>query len=566
MPKTTSNEREERVSFEEHALLNPKSSKEDILDISIEPNRKREDTFHHSIDVSVKKDKKKKRKKSKRVDETDEERSARKAIKKKKRKERRKRKRRYDSQSDSNIPTKIKVDDISLVEVTAEGSRTNEPDFVAKPQNVKVAASSLKVSITPIDLSKRKMLKQGSNNPNNKFPKTDLVNKNDFDSVVASHKIKDSILQTVNQYNSSDSMTSLNESRKLLFFQSKNETIESLENHLSGSTNDNAFDNESIISSLPPREPQIPDESQNVDVAGSMYNISENLDKVDDEIQVVKGYNNGKLASCEDVNEIGSVTLLSSEFFLEEFTEVVTELASGRWRKTLAPNEKIKVEALKNDRVTICDSPLVDIAGVDIELSEEKGLIVNRLSSWTNDDHSVQESARTFIRKLVLLAASGRYKCLHIVLCVDVDITPTISHEIVTLQNALVMQPGCYCNRITFELVTPRVLSATLALHLIINQSRIDNISHFIADEHVVERARFLMMLVPSMTVRVALKCLGSTNQESQITSGEAFFGLLHAAKSMKRENFVDNTTAVLSDTAANQLWLALHVDISHAC
>ena len=53
----------------------------------------------------------------------------------------------------------------------------------------------------------------------------------------------------------------------------------------------------------------------------------------------------------------------------------------------------------------------------------------------------------------MLLAAMGRYKTIHVILCLDIDITSVVSSEIVTLQNALIQQSGCPCEDVTFEYV-----------------------------------------------------------------------------------------------------------------
>ena len=284
------------------------------------------------------------------------------------------------------------------------------------------------------------------------------------------------------------------------------------------------------------------------------------------QVEEVKQYNSDRPSSRVESHEVESITLLSSESFLEEFTHVISELASGHWTKTLAPSEKNKVQGLANANVSICDCPLVDLTGVHAELSEEKGLIVNRLSNWVVGGQSIQKSSRAFLRKLVPLAASGRYKCLHIILCVDIDMTPAVSTEFFTLQNALVQQKGCHCDHVTFEYVKPRVLSSTLALHLIENSDQSRDLSNFTADENTIERARFLMMLVPSMSVHMVLGCLCRTkNHEPCNQSGQALFNLLLAAKTMRNKDFIRSTRTILSDIAAHQLWLALHVDISHA-
>ena len=135
-----------------------------------------------------------------------------------------------------------------------------------------------------------------------------------------------------------------------------------------------------------------------------------------------------------------------------------------------------------------------------------------------------------------------------------------MSTEIVTLHNALVQQTGCYCEQVTFEFVTPRpqVLPASLALCLLSTPSHGSDIGDFVCDENTLERARFLIMLVPTMTIHMAQKCLGySEDQDTPTHSGEALYNLFCLARSMGREEFVTGSSSMLSELAAHQLWLA---------
>jgi len=272
-------------------------------------------------------------------------------------------------------------------------------------------------------------------------------------------------------------------------------------------------------------------------------------------------------------------TLLTSESFLETFGEIVAELASGRWKKTLSQPENGSVSDTPNG-IVVCDCPLIDIAGADIELSDNSAVVVQYLSSWSEDNQngnrrgntaSVQQGAKAFIRRLVLLAGSGRYTAIHVILCLDVEISPTLSGEIVTLQNAVVQQSGCACERVTFEYIAPRALAASIALRSasVSTPKESNDISEFIiSDENVQERARFLIMLVPTMAVHEALRCLGfstETNNENIMESGEALQKLFGMARNTSQDLFPYKMEGVLSSDCAAQLWLALNVDISHA-
>jgi hypothetical protein len=435
---------------------------------------------------------------------------------------------------------------------------------------------SVELGITPIMPPEAKKSKQPATKSIKTVQKPVVDSKRGIvGSVAVSHKIKDSTLLSISKITSPDSVASWNEGRKLLFTSVKKSCVErlrtprefdddnlSLEKELNdvdlfgSNKTDAAFDDESKTSSckLDDANPSPYNQERNRDILEHPSD-SNMPDPV--ETELASRYNED--SSLRNGCRADNLTLLSSEVFLENFTETIAELASGRWRKTLSPADKNQIYALLDRNITICDCPLVDLCGVDIELNGQ-GVIVFRLSSYLENDQGIQKASREFIRRLVLLAASGRYSSLHVLLCVDIDITSTVSNEIATLQNALVQQSGCYC-QVTFEFVAPRILSASLGLRLLSSPSHGSNICDVVSDENTLERARFLIMLVPSMTIHMALKCLDYSEGHQ---SGESLYNLFRLARSMGREEFVKGST-MLSDTAAHQLWMALHVDISHA-
>ena len=205
---------------------------------------------------------------------------------------------------------------------------------------------------------------------------------------------------------------------------------------------------------------------------------------------------------------------------------------------------------------------------MECELEDNSGVVVQRLSSWMEDHRGIQKGARSFMRKLVSLAASGRYRSIHVILCLDVDVTSTISSELASLQNALVQQSGCHCEDVTFEYVAQRALSSSIALQLANTsgcKDNFDDISEVATDETVVERARFLLLLVPTLTVHMALASLRDDRNHGFTDSAVAMQRLFCLAKSTQCEQFIQRTNGVMSDVAAKQFWLANNVDLSHA-
>ena len=284
---------------------------------------------------------------------------------------------------------------------------------------------------------------------------------------------------------------------------------------------------------------------------------------------------------------LSQMHLLTSESFLETFSEVVAELASGRWMNTLTESEKKNSGILVSSatarggaEIVVLDCPLLDITGVDIELSDDSAIIVQCISTWaargtsnnnppngravttaSAQQQQQQQGARAFIRRLVLLAASGRYSTIHVILCIDVEMSSLLTNEIVTLQNAMIMQSGCPAEHVTFEYVGPRTLSASIAVRLISSCASSTDSSdclNDIANDYVVqESVRFLITLIPTMTVHMAIRCMSKANN--------SLFALFHLAMNTPRDIFSTKMDGILSKYSSDQLWTALNVDISHA-
>ena len=307
-------------------------------------------------------------------------------------------------------------------------------------------------------------------------------------------------------------------------------------------------------------------------------NLSENGNGIDKSTE--SNYDDEK---AEDKK--ATFTILTSESFLELFGETIMELASGRWFYTLTSVERLQIARVldtnhqsaesgsdrgipKQAKLNVCDCPLIDIAGADIELAGDKALIVQRVSTLSQSDSIGSNSGnKAFIRRIVLLAASGRYRSIHVILCVDTDMRPS---DIVMLQNALIQQSGCPCENVSFEYTSPRTLSSSIALQFCNSNDahQSSRISQFASDENVQERARFLICLVPTMTVHTALKCLGAespSDRPEDDGGGEAMQKLMSLASNTTRALFPHKVTSLMPKACAEQLWFVINVKSSFA-
>ena len=213
-----------------------------------------------------------------------------------------------------------------------------------------------------------------------------------------------------------------------------------------------------------------------------------------------------------DRNSIGfefPPPLLCSERFIENYSQTATELTSGSW-SNLKTDESLKTRM----RFLVCDCPLVDEIHVDIELPCQSAIAVTTVSSWySRGDCLVRDASK----RLLEVAATGRYQMLMVVLSIDIPLSPTVANDIATLQNSIVVQSGNPCFNVNIQYATPSSLGNVIGsrvmdvlksylVNLTFNEfSWIENCS---TDVGIQERSRFLLQIAPSMTAFSALQCI----------------------------------------------------------
>ena len=272
----------------------------------------------------------------------------------------------------------------------------------------------------------------------------------------------------------------------------------------------------------------------------------------------------GEISAFPQVHSGGwiPICVLCSEHFFENFSEVVADLSTGKWFQPLINDKNDRNEHelagpgwgelhtlpaqgqesfVEPKIISLFDSPLIDEVGVDIELPGRVGVVASRLSSWSvrnsnssSDGGGVSdESVKSFIRRMVYVAATGRYNTLHILLVVDgiVDLTsPLLSNGIVLLQNALIRQPASPCEHVTIQYVSPKSISTTIA-HIVVSEHTLryqeenlvsaalssvvskDWIEDIVGDEGIREKARFLLAVCSSLSVLDTVDVLQGKNK-----------------------------------------------------
>ena len=181
-----------------------------------------------------------------------------------------------------------------------------------------------------------------------------------------------------------------------------------------------------------------------------------------------------------------AVRLVCSETFLENFGNVVAELAGG--------------EIVNGQSIQLIDTSIMEVTNVDIEAPGRGAIVVG----VTSRIRSQKDGQHQFMMKIVDTAANARYKWLNVVVVVDSDLDRATSEMIVLFQNAVIRHEGSPGTITSFSLTTQKSLSKTIA-ETILNLGHADSIStemeQYLADDRTKRRLEFLLVLIPNLTI-----------------------------------------------------------------
>lgn len=210
----------------------------------------------------------------------------------------------------------------------------------------------------------------------------------------------------------------------------------------------------------------------------------------------------------KNLPNITTYQILCGEDFFHYSSQAAAELVSGSWVDTIMHNQK---GTSKTPKFELRDTKLIDDCGVDIELPNSVGVKI----IWAAIPSSSEVfDSKNHCKNLVQLASTGRYITIHVIVVLRVDGSNYNIDDFCLLQNALVKQRGCVCQKISFKYVEPSVLGATIA-QLIISQQCAPFVGFdSLFTDHALEKASFLLGLMPSLTVYEALSLLnGNSNR-----------------------------------------------------
>lgn len=200
-----------------------------------------------------------------------------------------------------------------------------------------------------------------------------------------------------------------------------------------------------------------------------------------------------------------SVNVFCRESFLESWSPVVAKLASGQWRihtgGTSGPAP----------RIVLCDTPLADQCSVDIELDSRAAILLCPLSVFMH-----QGRCKAKIMEIVALSAIGRYRDLFLILVLDVDSsTPPARSAMLHLQTATIRPSSSAATSTRLIPTKPSRLPQTIAMLILKSADSTESSTQALPklDRRELSRARFLLSLVSTMSVRGAIQSMSTANE-----------------------------------------------------
>ena len=137
------------------------------------------------------------------------------------------------------------------------------------------------------------------------------------------------------------------------------------------------------------------------------------------------------------------IRLLCSEFFLENYGQVIAKLVQGCFffgRKQQHGTTETK------SSIQFIDTNLMDTCGVDIETPNGGAIVVSTLSG-------IQKTGLSqFLERIMELTATTRYHQLEIFVCIDVELDDAATQDVVELQTALLCSRNATKTHTTFKL------------------------------------------------------------------------------------------------------------------
>jgi hypothetical protein len=257
-----------------------------------------------------------------------------------------------------------------------------------------------------------------------------------------------------------------------------------------------------------------------------------------------------KIEGCDSPR----VNVLCSETFLDSWGDVVATIASGSWKNcSTCENPQKNYNSIHNiskpGHIVFFDSPLLNGSGVDIEASHKYCFLLVTAMQLEST-----EKAKEIVLKVAELAAVGRYSTFYVFFCLDSEISPTITKNLVKVQFAAANSTAHILCKTTTSSNLPASLANTI-LSIPTAPTSEGNLE-ICKQRLVLDRLYFLILLLPVVSAGGAIRCL--TLAKSLLPEDSPYFEILMKNQRLRQQIIVillsRETTDALNPAAVVQL------------
>ena len=243
-----------------------------------------------------------------------------------------------------------------------------------------------------------------------------------------------------------------------------------------------------------------------------------------------------------------------AERFVETWPQVVGKLSSGSWEN------KCEHSLLPNQVFELLDTQLVDQCSVDIELSSKSAILLSPLSLFAD-----RNTCKEAVIDIAALVAIGRYEHLFVIFVLDDNSKSSAqarSAEL-QLQAATIRQSSVPPTSTHVKTATVSSLPESIAEIIIAANAASDQETNILPEplgQMVVQRARFLLSMIPTMSLSAAIQSL-TVGSEMSGGPGAGFKDIIASERTRQQISL----RATAKPSAAANIPAASIIQLSHA-
>ncbi len=203
------------------------------------------------------------------------------------------------------------------------------------------------------------------------------------------------------------------------------------------------------------------------------------------------------------------ISVLCSEAFFENFEDLIAEI--------------VQENPTNRKPIRFIDTSLVDLCSVDIETPSRGAILVSTLSQIQKSGGIMSH----FLPKVIELVVTNRYDSLSVFVCVDLELDYASSREIVNLQTSfLSCERGMPRTKTSVQLCSKQSLPRSILIAIshsveLQHSNSTGKVERWLSDARACHRLKFLISIIPTLSVTGALQWLELSTGISQFSMSQ---------------------------------------------